>query len=87
LSRLLYGTLTRALLEFFKSSFSLLFLHFLSLVSANTPSLKANPQLCISENSPNDAAIAITISEASAELIESPLKTELPLKKLSHLKK
>ena len=45
----LLGSLTRALLEFFKASFfSLLCLIFPSLVSANTPSLKANPPLCIS---------------------------------------
>jgi len=46
---------TRALLEFFKASFfPFCFYIFLlcapSLVSANTPSLKANPQLCFSYN-------------------------------------
>jgi len=50
LSCLLYGILTRALLKFLKLAFLSLFLQILSLVSANTPSLKANPQLCISSS-------------------------------------
>ena len=74
MSCLLYGALTRALHELLKLSFLFLFRQVPSLVSANTPSLKADPQLCISS-----LCLATLLSLSANSSLSKPCLSRLRL--------